>query len=202
MSTRKTYWVIHWVEIFTQWTVLSSRWIRTRYISTSKTYWIVQWIVIIWLVKWYKIQEIHRHSYSLLYVDSHSQALFPFTKITVQVQDGWMDLCTFNLAQSTIPFNFIEWFMILFSFSDVKYSFSILCVDYVLTYKNIIFQNQTRKGPSMLDLLRGIEKYPHTCLGLYLFTKMAKWQQLVWRNYSMTLHLSYLAQTLIIIYYQ
>ena len=39
------------------------------------------------LVKWCKIQEIHRHLDSLIYIDSHSQALFPFTKITVQVQD-------------------------------------------------------------------------------------------------------------------
>ena len=45
------------------------------------------------LVKWCKIQEIRSHLSgpdhldSLIYIDSHSQALFPFTKITVQVQD-------------------------------------------------------------------------------------------------------------------
>ena len=88
--------------------------------------------------------------------------------------------------------------MILFSFSDIRYSLSIFTIEYVLT-KNIILLNQMRKGPSMLGLLREIEKYPHTCLALYLFTKVAKWQQLVLRNCSMTLHLSYMVQTLIIL---
>ena len=87
------------------------------------------------LVKWCKIQEIHRHSDSLIYVDSHSQALFRFTKIT-----GFLDTCMFNFFHPTIPFNFMEWFMILFSFSDVKYSLSIFCIEYVLT-KNIILLN-------------------------------------------------------------
>ena len=36
---------------------------------------------------WCKNQEIHTHSDSLIYIDSHSQALFLFTKITVHVQD-------------------------------------------------------------------------------------------------------------------
>ena len=83
---------------------------------------------------------------------------------------AWMDLCMVNFVHSTILFNFIEWFMILFSFSDVKYSLSIFCIEYVLT-KNIILLN------------------------LYLFTKVEQWQQLVSRNCSMSLHLSYMAQT-------
>ena len=58
--------------------------------------------------------------------------------------------------------------------------------------------NQIWKDPTMLGLLREIEKYPLTCLGLYLFTKVAKWQQLLSRNCSMTLHLSYMVQTLTI----
>jgi len=83
---------------------------------------------------------------------------------------GLIDSCMFNFVHSTIPFNFIEWFMILFLFSYVKYSLSIFGIEYVVT-KNIILLN------------------------LYLFTKVKKWQQLVSRNCSMSLHLSYMAQT-------
>ena len=36
---------------------------------------------------WCKIQEIHRPSHSHIFFDSLSQAVFPFTKITVQLQD-------------------------------------------------------------------------------------------------------------------
>ena len=109
---------------------------------------------------------------------------------------GSIDSCMLNFFHSTITFNFIQWFMILFSFSNVKYSLCIFCVEYVLTKNIIILLNQTRNGPSMLGLLREIDKYPHTCLGLYLFTKVAKWQQLVSRN----IDTAYKRQLLLIIF--
>ena len=127
--------------------------------------------MIVWLVKWCKIQEIHRHSGSLIYIDSHSQALFPFTKITVQLQDWWIQACLLIFTLVTIPFNFIEWFMILFFFSDVKYSLSIFCVEYVLTKNN--FAEPHQKGPQCWVTW---ERLRRSHIPVWAFICLPRWQ--------------------------